>query len=167
MELLIAVAIVAVLAGIGIPVYMGLQGRTKAAEATANLDGIATCLEAYRLQHGTYIDCGASPRAATAVDQNQTAWAAAVAGAGFDLLGFDTSKPVRFSYAVGGATNLVFYAGAMGDTDGDGNGVLYVASNTEGPRVVTAADAATAVAALQGATAFNDITVVLETATVD
>ena len=187
MELLIAVAIVAVLAGVGIPVYMGLQGRAKASEATANLDGIGLCQESYKLTNDTYIDCYASPVDPDAVTQTQTTWNGIIDPAaggviGFDLIGFDTNKPVRFSYAVGGATHLIFYAGALGDTNGDGartaglltgptGCVLYVSSNSEGPHVVSAADAAAVDAAgagaLQTATAFNDSTVVLPTATSD
>ncbi|HIE28708.1 TPA: prepilin-type N-terminal cleavage/methylation domain-containing protein [Candidatus Poribacteria bacterium] len=173
MELLIAVAIVAVLAGVGIPLYMGLQSRAKAAEATANLDGIGLSQEAYKLTNGVYIDCYASPQAVTAVTQNAVAWSAVtdpVTGeTGFDLIGFDTNKPVRFSYAVEAAADGLSYdAGAFGDTDGDGNFVLYISSNAEGPRVVTAADTA-AVTALQSATAFDDTAAafILVTATTD
>lgn len=164
MELLIAVAIVAVLAGVGIPVYLGLQNRAKASEATANLDGIGLSQEAYKLTNDTYIDCLASPRdpdALTAAGQTAIAWNDL--GTGFTAIGFDTNKPVRFSYAVkADATNphLEYDAGAIGDADGDfvtattTGRVLYLSSEATGPRVVTGADGAI-VTALNVATAFG------------
>jgi prepilin-type N-terminal cleavage/methylation domain-containing protein len=170
MELLIAVAIVAVLAGVGIPLYMGLQGKAKAAEATANLDGIGTCLESYKLTNGVYRACYASPAAANAVNQNQTAWGSVVdplsSEAGFDLIGFDTNKGVRFSYAVGiGADPLTYISGAIGDTDGDGNYVLYTAHESVGPSIVVAGELN--LADLQAAEAFDNAVEVVDTSVTD
>ena len=163
MELLIAVAIVAVLAGVGIPVYLGLQNRAKAAEATANLDGIGLSQEAYKLTNDTYINCLASPRVVADIDQDPFPWGDL--DTGFTTIGFDTNKSVRFSYAVAAdATNphLEYYAGAIGDTDGDGDRILYISSQVLGPHeaagdATTPNDDDTAATDLSGANAFNAV----------
>jgi prepilin-type N-terminal cleavage/methylation domain-containing protein len=180
MELLIAVSIVAVLAGVGVPVYLGLQSHSKAAEATANLDGIGTSQEAYKLTNGEYVSCDVSPRLAPDVNHNQEPWQALTAGAGFDAIGFDTNKPVRFAYAVSAddaEPQLAYHAGAIGDTNGDGDAaavpptgyILYIATESRGPHIIDGADAddVASLAEIQAADAFNDATVVNENATKD
>jgi prepilin-type N-terminal cleavage/methylation domain-containing protein len=141
MELLIAVAIVAVLAGVGIPIYMKLQGGAKATEANANVDGIRTSLEAYKMVNNNYINATVAPRAVGVLDQNQAVWAGTT---GFDAIGFQPNAGVRFVYAAvpwtGAAAAAVdatdYYVGALGDTNADGNRILYVASESYGPRPV-------------------------------
>jgi prepilin-type N-terminal cleavage/methylation domain-containing protein len=161
MELLIAVAIVAVLAGVGIPAYLKLQSGAKATEANANLDGIRTCQESYKMVNNTYTACAVAPRAVGAVDENPAAWAG---NADFNAIGFEPNADVRFAYAVGGASGTAYTAGALGDTDGDASYILYVASESSGAHVITAADD---IAALQAADAFNDNATVTAAATSD
>jgi type IV pilus assembly protein PilA len=139
MELLIAVAIVVVLAGVGIPVYLKFQAGAKHSEASTNLNGIKLSEEGYKLANGVYIDCQASPRATP--DETSLAWADL--GTGFTDIGFTTSAAVRFVYAVSGATTTSFLAEARGDTNGDANYIMFVASQSEGPRLVTGGDAVT------------------------
>jgi prepilin-type N-terminal cleavage/methylation domain-containing protein len=140
MELLIAVAIVVILAGIGIPVYLKFQKDSKAAEASTNLTGVKMAEDAYKLTSGTYIDCAASPRAAAdlaTAGQNSVAWAdTGGATGGFTTIGFQTNGPVRFVYQVSGSTTTAFVGEALGDTNADGNRVLYVATPTTNPHVV-------------------------------
>jgi len=141
MELLIAVAIVAILAGVGIPVYTKLRSSAKHTEASANLDGIRTAEEAYKMTNGTYIDCAASPRdvsdLATAGNQTVT-WQDR--GTGFTAIGFQPNSGVRFVYQVTGATSTTYTAGAIGDTDADGNQVLFIATPSRGPHLVDGTD---------------------------
>ena len=135
MELLIAVAIVVILAGVGIPIYLKFQQGAKHAEASTNLNGIKLSEEGYKLANGTYIDCATSPRAAP--DQNAVAWAdAGGAAGGFTAIGFQTSADVRFVYGVNNSNTTSFLAEALGDTDGDGNRILFVATEAMGPHVI-------------------------------
>ena len=147
MELLIAVAIVAVLAAIGIPVYSKLRGSAKQTEASINLDAIRTAEEAYKMANGTYLACPISPRSTP--DENAVTWQAldsngdATTTDGFAALGFETNSAVRFVYEVVTYTannNPTYTAGALGDTDGDSTQILFLATPTRGPHVVDAND---------------------------
>jgi type II secretory pathway pseudopilin PulG len=142
MELLIAVAIVVILAGVGIPVYLKFQASAKAAEASTNLNGIKMAQENYRLANGSYLDCAVSPRPAAdlaTAGQTAVAWVdSGGATGGFTQIGFTTSADVRFAYEVGDSTTTSFVAEALGDTNADGNRILYVATQNKGPHVIGA-----------------------------
>ncbi|MBI1927357.1 prepilin-type N-terminal cleavage/methylation domain-containing protein [Candidatus Poribacteria bacterium] len=137
MELLIAVAIVVILAGVGIPVYLKFQAGAKASEANTNLNGIKLAEEAYKLGNGSYLDCAASPRAAAALaTAGQTAVAWADTATGFTNIGFTTTANVRFVYQVSSASTTAFVAESLGDTNADGNRILFVATQNSGPHVI-------------------------------
>ena len=138
MELLIAVAIVVVLAGVGIPVYLKFQAGAKHSEASTNLNGIKLSEEGYKLSNGTYLDCAASPRLIADLDETSVAWADL--GTGFTDIGFTTSADVRFAYVVSGSTTIAFLAEATGDTDGDADTIIFEASQSEGPHLQTVGD---------------------------
>lgn len=156
MELLIAVAILAVLAAIGVPVYTRLRGSAKHAEAYANLDGIRTAEEAYKMANGTYLTCPPSPRLPSELKNagNQAvSWKALdssgnqTTSEGFALLGFEPNSEVRFVYEVeadlnndGNDDTNNYFAGALGDTDADSNQILIVADASRGPHVVDSSD---------------------------
>ncbi|MBN1475376.1 prepilin-type N-terminal cleavage/methylation domain-containing protein [Candidatus Sumerlaeota bacterium] len=53
-ELLIVVAIIAILAGIALPNFIEAQTRAKVSRAMADMRSIATALEAYRIDHNQY-----------------------------------------------------------------------------------------------------------------
>ncbi|MCH8296071.1 prepilin-type N-terminal cleavage/methylation domain-containing protein [Candidatus Poribacteria bacterium] len=141
LELLIAVAIIVIIAGVGIPTYLKFRSTSQHAEANLNLNGIKQFEESYKLGNGIYINCAVSPRPVAALDETTLAWTDL--GIGFTSIGFGTNAPVRFVYAVTGATTTSFLAEAAGDTNRDGNDILFVASPTIGPRVVQLGDAVT------------------------
>jgi len=60
-ELMIAVAIIGILAAIGIPSYMRYQLNAKAAEAKYNLGEIRTVEEAYKTETDTYLAAASAP----------------------------------------------------------------------------------------------------------
>ena len=60
-EMMIVVAIIALLATIAIPNYVSFQLRAKTSEAKANLGAIRTYEEAYKIEYGTYIACAPNP----------------------------------------------------------------------------------------------------------
>jgi prepilin-type N-terminal cleavage/methylation domain-containing protein len=142
MELLIAVGIIAVLAGVGVPLYLQLQTGAKATEANIHLDSIRTCQESYKMVNNAYLSCAEAPRDDGAVDEVPAVWAPS---AGFTSIGFAPNASVRFAYAVGGpgatgATSTQYTVGAVGDTNGDGTQILYLATDSSGPHVVVAGD---------------------------
>jgi prepilin-type N-terminal cleavage/methylation domain-containing protein len=150
MELLIAVAIVVILAGVGIPVYLKFMTGTKHAEASTNLSGIKLAEEGYKLANGVYLLCAAAPRDDGDVNQSAVPWsgdqATWPANGGtftsiddFTAIDFSVSGDVRFAYAVDvPADPTTFTAGALGDTDGDGTQIMFTATNALSPAVVTA-----------------------------
>jgi len=94
-ELMIVVAIIAILAAIAIPQYKKFQAKAKAAEAKTNLGAIASCEEAYHAENDVYIVCGKSPTNAPAAktdfDNTVTGW---------KDLGFEPAGKVRYAYQV-------------------------------------------------------------------
>jgi len=57
-ELMIAVAIVGILAGVAIPSYLSYIQKSKRAEAQGALVTFANAMEQWRLQNGSYCDAG-------------------------------------------------------------------------------------------------------------
>ncbi|MBN1477074.1 prepilin-type N-terminal cleavage/methylation domain-containing protein [Candidatus Sumerlaeota bacterium] len=53
-ELLIVVAIIAILAGIALPNFLEAQARAKVSRSLADMRSIATAIEAYRVDHNQY-----------------------------------------------------------------------------------------------------------------
>lgn len=130
MELLIAVAIVVILAGVGIPVYLKFMASSKHAEASQNLSGIKLSEEGYKLANGVYAPCGVSPRAVP--NEVAVPWSGV---ADYDVIDFTVLGNVRFVYEVGvnAADPTSFEAGALGDTNGDGKMILFTCTNLTSP----------------------------------
>ena len=66
LELMIVIIIVALLAAIALPMYGGYQRRSRATEASANVQLIADSQEAYRREKGRYADVNLDNPAAPA-----------------------------------------------------------------------------------------------------
>lgn len=142
-ELMIVVAIIAILAAIAIPSFLRFAMRSKTAEATSNLAGIRTGEEAYRAEHDVYLDAGlwplAQPPAAGVL------WEAVpnTEGSGFSTIGFAADGVVRYQYLVEVLPAVVvgsppaggtpyYTATATGDLDDDGDIATYIVSNNRG-----------------------------------
>ncbi len=97
-ELLIAVAIVAVLAAIAIPQYKKFQFRAKRSEAYTNLKAIRICEETYASEHGGYLTEGWHPVGPPAnprkMKWNPPPWS------NFVKLGFYPAGDVYFTYGI-------------------------------------------------------------------
>ena len=129
-ELMIVVAIMAILAAIAIPSFMRFSMRAKTAEATQNLGAIRTCEESYRAENDVYYLCAVTP-VPGGNDSQPDAWAAGGI-ADFTQIGFAPDGNVRYSYQIvmgtggaaapgGGANDVIgaFSAIATGDIDED------------------------------------------------
>ena len=97
-ELMIVVAIIAVLAAIAIPQYRRFQLRTKVSEAKINVRAIRNLEETFAAEHGIYIACASTPPGRPSPKKRP--WPQLPPTAGFNLIGFKPSGEVYFSYAV-------------------------------------------------------------------
>ena len=154
-ELMIVVAIIAILAAIAIPQYRKFQYRAKTSEAKTNIGAIRSCEEAYAAEHDEYLLARNTP---TSVPSPTGSWPSSGAGTDdFNSLGFRPSGSViYYSYGVADGNQIsaldtvtVSSAGnnnaddgtvditifARGDIDNDGNNATYGATD-EDPRLV-------------------------------
>jgi prepilin-type N-terminal cleavage/methylation domain-containing protein len=126
-ELMIVVAIVAILAAIAIPSYLRFQSKAKTAEATNNLGAIRAAEETYRAENDTYLACTASP-AGGGVNATPVAW---VDAGGFTAIGFVPDGDVRYLYAVAVPSATTYTATATGDLDADGVAAVYTVTESQ------------------------------------
>jgi len=95
-ELMIVVAIIAILAAIAIPQYRKFQLKAKAAEGKTNLEAIRVAEESYAAEFDKYVECGWAGN--TAEDTTGTStW---TASDGFDSIGFAVKGKCLFVYGV-------------------------------------------------------------------
>ncbi|WP_456419064.1 type IV pilin protein, partial [Thermovibrio sp.] len=99
-ELMVVVAIIAILAAIAIPQYRKFQLKSKTAEAKMNIGAIVTAEESFAAEHGQYAQCSAAPTGVSDPGPTKHAWAVQTAGAGFDLIGFRPAGDVYYVYGV-------------------------------------------------------------------
>lgn len=96
-ELMIVIAIIAILAAIAIPQYRKFMLRAKTTEAKTNIGAIATGEEAFAAEHGLYVQCRSNPNV---VGPTKHPWRDPRPRRGFNLIGFKPAGDVYFSYAV-------------------------------------------------------------------
>jgi len=161
-ELMIVVAIVAILAAIAIPQYRKFQLKSKTSEAKTNIGALRTCEEAYASEHDVYLalpvapssgSVGASPR-----DWNVGSGSSDKA-VNYLAIGFKPAGKVYYNYGVmcnsGGNFNSAsdvpdgissitqatydvhdmtvdIYILAEGDLDGDGDKATFGATDENG-----------------------------------
>ena len=130
-ELMVVVAIIAILAAIAIPQYRKYQLKAKTTEAKVNIGAIKTSEEAYAAENDKYKLAGPAPGMVPGTaPKNFNANSASKVG--FDKIGFEPSGKVYYAYAVRNNTagsdndNVNMASGtldikiwAVGDLDGD------------------------------------------------
>lgn len=139
-ELMITVAIIAVLASVAIPAFRNYQLKSKRAEAFSNLSGIAKMEQSYFAEYDAYtgtedtslLSYPGSPGA------DKRAWTSAGESA-FGALGWSPDGAVYYDYGVNVDDTVCperdcFTAAAFGDLDGNGvmSVVTYVQPNQDG-----------------------------------
>ncbi|KPJ68318.1 MAG: hypothetical protein AMJ45_02605 [Syntrophobacter sp. DG_60] len=148
-ELMIVVAIIAILAAIAIPQYKKFQLKAKTSEAKANLGAIRTAEEAYSAETDNYVFCGWTP--SNAPTSGGQAWVGGAGHQGFISIGFQPAGTPRYVYCVGDAANTAgadagtnaandgnadIRMTAKGDLDGDGANQWF--SSTDEDPTITA-----------------------------
>ena len=122
MELMIVVAIMAILLALGFPLYRVYARRAKVTEAISGLGHIRTTQISYRSINDTYLTLNNNP--VGAVPTNHVPWG--TPGANWALLGFELSRTrYQFSGAVGSTGNISSSFLLTAQSDLDANGAPY------------------------------------------
>jgi hypothetical protein len=138
-EVLIGVAVVAVLGLIAIPLVLSGNKSSARAEVPMFVDSIREFEIAYQGPFGDYVSADPAPRKPHEVDQNAVPW---VSNAGFDKISwspvekFETEQ-VYGSYRVAAGPDGFKVTGTC-DVDGDGERAEWVATEREGAKATTA-----------------------------
>ncbi|MFC1714036.1 type IV pilin protein [Candidatus Poribacteria bacterium] len=121
-ELMVVVAIIAILSAIAIPAFMRFAMKSKTAEATGSLSAIRTSQESYRAENDVYyITGGVVAPLLGGTDSIPDAWLPAGVGEiAFAATGFAPDGYVRFNYQV-----VAGAAGALtADATDDPNNII-------------------------------------------
>ncbi len=123
-EILVAVAVLAVLTLIIVPVIWSVSRNARRAEVPLNVEAIRMTEISYHKAFTEYLSADAAPRPPHAVDADAVPW---VASDGFRRLGWaPADAEVRGSYSVT-ANKKGFTVHGACDVDGDGHRALYQA----------------------------------------
>ena len=96
-ELMIVVAIIAIIASIAIAQYKKFQLKSKTAEAKANIGTIRACEETYVVEHDKYLSCSTRPDGNP--EPQPQDWGTDPDN-GFTIIGFAPTGKVYFRYTV-------------------------------------------------------------------
>ena len=105
-EILIVIAVIAILAGISLPYFKGMHDEGNAAKAAGELRTLATAIESYYIHNSK-----AYPNQQTAVD---TTWQSSLPGDGPTIVAstlYDpfVATPTEYRYATSDSSNSVYY----------------------------------------------------------
>ncbi len=158
-ELMIVVAIIAILAAIAIPQYKKFQLKSKQSEVYANFDALKACEESFVAEHDSYVGVGQQEPNGVTLGPGKHSWTDGADNNGFadgdglnDFaeLGFEPSGPVYAQYfitvgetnsngnsQVSGGDYQDYVLEAATDLDGDGSNCEYAlwpdANNNNAP----------------------------------
>ena len=129
-ELMIVVAIIAILAAIAIPSFLRFAMKSKTSEATGNLAAIRVCEDSYKAENDVYLSCLPTPDPFVS-DSTPDAWA----GGGitqFATIGFAPDGNVRYQYDVtASSTTPDWVATAACDLDENGTDRVYTLDTSD------------------------------------
>ena len=123
---MILVALVCIVAAIGVPNFIEMQYRAQRAEVPTNIDGIRAAAVAYKSAHGRVM-AEDIPRPDAFPGSRERPWKA---GTRFDELGWKPEGTVRGSYTISTATPMEYRIKGYCDVDGDGKQAIYTASSS-------------------------------------
>lgn len=130
-ELLVTVALVGVLAAIGITSWRESQARTLRAEVPANVEAIRVSQLAYFAAWDTFVSEGAwypSDLALDGTDRLPQPWAEVGSNGTFDDLGWSPNAKVRGRYALTVGDETKFQVDGKCNVDGDEKAAYYYAT---------------------------------------
>jgi prepilin-type N-terminal cleavage/methylation domain-containing protein len=123
-EFMIAVALLCIVAAVGVPNFIEMQYRAKRAEVPANLEGIRVAAIAYRAAHGQLLGEDI-PRPDAFPGKRERPWRG---GSRFDALGWEPEGTVRGSYTLVVAQSDTFVVKGFCDVDGNGEQAVFQGS---------------------------------------
>lgn len=130
-ELMITVALLGVLAAMGISSWRDAQHRTLRAEVPANVAAIRQVELAYFATWDTFLaDTNWYPSnlSLDGTDKALVAWPAVGSGGGFDTLGWRPDGGVRGRYSLSVGDETAFQVDGKCNVDGDGVAATYYAT---------------------------------------
>jgi len=128
-------------AAIAAPHFIQPERRSKRAELPSNLDGVFTAELAYDAAFDEILACGSPTRARAIIAASPKAPRPWEGGDCWERLGWAPDGQVRGAYWVEvSADNRSFTVWAIGDTDGDGEIAIYLATDADGARPLTPND---------------------------
>ena len=126
-EFMILVALVCIVAAIGVPNFIEMQYRAQRAEVPTNIDGIRAAAMAYQSAHGRVM-AEDIPRPDAFPGSRERPWKA---GTRFDELGWKPEGTVRGSYSISTTSTGGYRIKGYCDVDGDGKQAIYTATRKE------------------------------------
>ena len=134
-EFMILVALVCIVAAIGVPNFIEMQYRAQRAEVPTNIDGIRAAAMAYQSAHGRVM-AEEIPRPDAFPGNRERPWKA---GTRFDELGWEPEGTVRGSYSISTTSPQEYRIKGYCDVDGNGVQAVYTATSAEGAQAQTQA----------------------------
>lgn len=133
-EILVGVAVVAVVVLISVPLGLNMSKKSRRAEVPLNVDAIRTAEIEYQSAFSEFVAADAAPRPPHAVNAEAVPWAPSE---GFKRLSWAPEQEmVRGSYSVQADRNGFTVTGAC-DVDGDGNRAIFTATVEQSAQMVS------------------------------
>lgn len=132
-EFMILIALLGIVAAVGVPNFIAMQYRTQRAEVPKNVDGIRVAALAYRAAHGQLLSEDI-PRPDAFPGKRERPWKA---GTGFDELGWRPEGTVRGSYTLSSIESGTFKVKGFCDVDANGTQAVFEAGPEGEVRALT------------------------------
>ena len=132
-EFMILVALLCIVAAIGVPNFIEMQYRAQRAEVPSNIEGIHLAALAYRAANGEVV-AEILPRPDATPDNRARPWKL---GSKFDELGWQPEGDVRGSYTLETTPSGTFVVKGICDVDANGAQAKFTASSADGIRSLT------------------------------
>jgi prepilin-type N-terminal cleavage/methylation domain-containing protein len=124
-ELMISVAIIAVMSAIAFPTFQSLRAKAKESEMRMHLAAIRTCEETYKSENDVFYACPAHP-AIIPTGGNRVPWDNPPPPVEWDTIGFSADSPVLYQYAIiNVVAGTAYTATAEGDVDCDSQTAMW------------------------------------------
>ncbi|MBW1878840.1 MAG: type II secretion system protein [Deltaproteobacteria bacterium] len=133
-EVIIGIAVVAVVALITLPLWLNTSRKSGRAEVPLNVDAIKLAEVTYNEAFDEFVSAEAAPRATTAVNTEKVAWAPSP---GFVKLAWEPEEKQLYGSYMVVARDDDFTVTGTCDLDGDGQRAVFTANATDNATMTT------------------------------